>query len=71
MGSGISLSKKQIINIIKNDLLIEFNNKQKNKDMYCNGYIIYYDFQDEIDYNNLIISIDKYTGRFWESSVKK
>ena len=54
MGSGISLNKKQVIFIIKRELEKEFYEKQYNKDIYCNGYLIYYDFQDEVNYNNLL-----------------
>jgi hypothetical protein len=60
MGSGISLSKKHIIQIIKRDLIKDFNEKENNKDMYCNGYIIYYDFEDEYKLNKLLKSIDNF-----------
>jgi hypothetical protein len=60
MGAGISLSKKQIINIIKRELEKQYYDKQNSKDIYYNGYLIYYDFQDEVDYNNILKNIDKY-----------
>jgi hypothetical protein len=59
MGAGISLSKKQIINIIKRELEKQYYDKQNSKDIYYNGYLIYYDFQDEVDYNNILKNIDK------------
>ena len=58
MGSGISLNKKQVIFIVKRELEKEFYKKQNNKDIYCDGYLIYYDFHDEVNYNNLLKKID-------------
>ena len=58
MGSGISLDKKQVIFIVKRELEKEFYKKQNNKDIYYDGYLIYYDFQDEVNYNNLLKKID-------------
>jgi hypothetical protein len=51
MGSGISLSKEQVVGIIKRELRNDFNIKQYNKPLYDeNGYEIYYDFTDEANY---------------------
>jgi hypothetical protein len=51
MGSGISLSKEQLVDIIKRELRNDFNIKQNSKPLYDdNGYEIYYDFTDEANY---------------------
>ena len=48
MGSGLSLTHKQVAEIIKRDLIKEFNIKQANKCPYTNeGVLIYEDFIDE------------------------
>ena len=60
MGSGISLSKEQIVHIIKRELTKEFYEKQNNKNITCDGCLIYYDFSDEVEYNNMLKKLDKY-----------
>jgi hypothetical protein len=62
MGSGISLSKQNIVDIIsreidmiKNNTTIEFNEKQANISIYSeDGCIIYQDFTDEKNYKQKI-----------------
>lgn len=67
MGSGISLNKDQVIEIIKRDLYKEFSDHQQQRPKFTNcGYEIFYDFSDEVQLNKLILSIDKY--RKWEAT---
>jgi hypothetical protein len=47
MGSGISLSDKQLCDIIQNELTMEFYEKQSLKPRYVDGIEIYEDFSDE------------------------
>ena len=59
MGSGISLNKAQIIEITKRELIKEFNLKEQYRDMYCDGYLIYYDFEDEYKLNKKINKLNE------------
>ncbi len=64
MGSGISLSKKQIIDIIKRDLKKSFYDTQNNRILYTDdGYEIFYDFSDEITYMNKIKEINNFYNK--------
>ena len=55
MGSGISLSKTQVITIIKRTVKKEFYDKEFiERPLYVNGYIAYYDFGEEVKYNKTI-----------------
>ena len=50
MGSGISLSKKQLLMIIDR-LTEEFEENEYNKPVVVDGYLVYYDYSDEVEYN--------------------
>jgi hypothetical protein len=64
MGSGISLSKEQIVDIIKRELRNDFNFKQNNKPLYDNnGYEIYYDFSDEANYIKTLKQLHDFTKK--------
>ena len=63
MGSGISLSQEQIVNIIKRDLNKEFIETAYKKDLNrytADGIEILYDFSDEEELTKKIKSIDKF-----------
>ena len=61
MGSGLSLSHKQVSEIIKRDLMKEFNIAQVNKCPYTiEGYAIYEDFTDEEILRKKIREIDRF-----------
>jgi len=58
MGSGISLTKDQVIQIIERDLHLLFNEKQNVRPKYTDdGIEIFYDFADEVDLKNHIVDI--------------
>lgn len=51
MGSGISLSREQIIQLIKYVLEKDFNNKLNSKIKYAeDGYLIYETFDEEVEF---------------------
>jgi hypothetical protein len=55
MGSGISLSKEQVISLIQRDLTKKFYDNQQNLPMNTeDGCQIYYDFTDEAKYRNIL-----------------
>jgi hypothetical protein len=59
MGSGLSLTHKQVIYIIKRDLYIDFQYKQSILPRYTDdGYEIFYDYSDEVILNNIMKEID-------------
>ena len=63
MGSGISLCEIQISEIIKRDLVQNFNKQQSLLPLYTDdGYEIYRDFSDEVELNNTIKEINLYTN---------
>jgi len=63
MGSGISLDKKHIADIIIRELKKDFDEKQSKLDLYTDdGYEIYRDFSDEVKLNNKIKDIRWYTN---------
>ena len=71
MGSGISLSKKHIAEIIIRDLKKEFNEYQSKISLYTDdGYEIYSDFSDEVNLNNKIRHINWYTNKRYSKNKK-
>ena len=61
MGSGISITHKQATEIVKRDLLNEFNEKQSNLPLYTDdGYIIYRDFSEETELKSKIKEINDF-----------
>ena len=63
MGSGISLSQEQIVNIIKRDLNKEFIETIYKKDLNrytTDGMEIFYDFTDEEELTKKIKCIDNF-----------
>ena len=72
MGSGISLNKEQIIYIIKRELTKEFYEKQNNKNITCDGCLIYYDFSDEVEYtenNRNAMEVNRYFPEFTKENT--
>lgn len=59
MGAGISLSKTQIIEIIKRTLKKEYDDMEARKPLTVDGYLVYYDFSDEVEYNKKIALLNK------------
>ena len=60
MGSGISLSEKQLKHIIECEIRNEFEAKQSSLELYCDGYLIYRDFSDEIECEQKIREVRMY-----------
>jgi len=61
MGSGISLSKDQVIYIIKRDLRSDFLIRENMKPKFTeDGVEIYYDFSDEANLIKDITEIDMF-----------
>ena len=61
MGSGISLSEKQLCDIIQRDLVKDYYEKQAKLPLYTeDGYEIFRDFSDEVALNNLIKKVHLY-----------
>jgi len=61
MGSGISLTNAQIVHIIKRDVTRKFYEDESMKDVTTiDGYLIYYDFADEVKYTNKLKELDWY-----------
>lgn len=55
MGSGISLSREQLISIIKREIEIEFYLEENKKILVTdNGYLVYENFDNEEIYLNKI-----------------
>jgi hypothetical protein len=64
MGSGISLNNNQVIEIVKRDLIKNFNDNESNKNIYSDdGYIIYYDFNEEIVLKNTLKLLEQYNSK--------
>jgi hypothetical protein len=62
MGSGISLNKKQVSQIIIRDLKKDFNEEQSILPKFTDdGYEIYRDFSDEVKLNKKIKEVYSYT----------
>jgi hypothetical protein len=64
MGAGISLSKNQITDIIKRELNKNFYENENKKDKYCDGYIIYETFDDEVNFKNIIRLINEFNIKY-------
>jgi len=61
MGSGISLDYEQLSNIVKRDLVKEFNEKQVMFNPYTiEGYLIYTDFSEEQELKQRIQKINNF-----------
>lgn len=61
MGSGISLDYEQLSDIVKRDLVKEFNEKQVMFNPYTiEGYIIYTDFSEEQELKQRIQKINSF-----------
>ena len=61
MGSGISLSKEHVVQLIKRDLRKEFYDSQQNRPIYTDdGYEIYYDFTDEANYSKMVKKLNDF-----------
>jgi|688.fasta_scaffold2184873_1 hypothetical protein len=55
MGSGISLTHQQVVDIIQRDLVLGFNQEYLNRPRFTeDGYEIFYDFSDEVNLKNKI-----------------
>jgi predicted component of type VI protein secretion system len=66
MGSGLSLTDKQVANIIKRDLKNIFNEKEneQNLNRYTgDGYEIFYDFSEEENLLKKIKEIDDFVKK--------
>ena len=64
MGSGISsLTKEEIVFIIKRDLKKELDDYTNTREVCCEGYEIYYDFSEEVNHNDTIKKIDKFVRK--------
>ena len=66
MGSGLSLTHEQTINIIKRDLINIFKENENKKDLNRftqDGYEIFYDFSEEAKFKNKIKEINDFISR--------
>lgn len=67
MGSGISLSKEQIILIIKRTIIEEFVKNELSKNRFTDdGYLIYENFDDEENFNIKIRKLNSLLLRYSE-----
>jgi hypothetical protein len=65
MGSGISLSREQIIQIIKNTIKDEFELKERNNPKKSDdGYLLYDTFDDEEVFNKKIRYLDSLLRKY-------
>jgi hypothetical protein len=73
MGSGISLNKEQLIQIIKRELRFQLNENQSMRPRFTDdGYEIFYDYSDEVDLSKLIEQIEVFRdGEVLEKNVHK
>jgi hypothetical protein len=72
MRSGISLSKDHLIQLIKRDLNIDFNNSQYLRPKYTDdGYEIFYDYTDEVKLNRLFEDLNSFRNREKDRFNKK
>ena len=63
MGSGLSLTHQQVVDIIKRDLILVFNEEHINRPRYTDdGYEIFYDFSDEVKLKNKINELHKFVN---------
>jgi hypothetical protein len=61
MGSGLSLNKDQVIEIIKRDLYNELYKSQNSRPRFTKcGYEIFYDYSDEVSLKEIVLTIEKY-----------
>jgi hypothetical protein len=71
MGSGISLSKDQVIYIIKRDLRSDFLIRENMKPKFTeDGVEIYYDFSDEANLIKDITEIDMFRRKEFRLGYK-
>jgi hypothetical protein len=60
MGSGISITEKQAIDIIKRELMRAFKETESNRCIVADdGILAYENFDDEAEYNEKMKLIDK------------
>ena len=63
MGSGLSLSHQQVVDIIKRDLKRVLNEEQLNRARFTDdGYEIFYDFSDEVNLKNKIKELQQFVN---------
>jgi hypothetical protein len=68
MGSGISLSKKQIVYMIKQKIREEFELQESMKNKICyHGYLLYENFDNEENFHNKIKKLNDYLIYFNDS----
>lgn len=68
MGSGISLSKKQIVYMIKQKIREEFELQESMKNKICyDGYLLYENFDNEKNFHNKIKKLNDYLIYFNDS----
>ena len=66
MGSGLSLTHEQTINIIERDLINIFKENENKKDLNRftqDGYEIFYDFSEEANFKNKIKEVNEFISR--------
>ena len=63
MGSGISLSKNQIIDIIRRTIKEEYDAIELNKPNSIDGYLVYYDFSDEMKYIKKLKELNNFLNK--------
>lgn len=61
MGAGLSLSHKQVVNLIERDLINLFEQEENMRPRTTDdGYEIYYDFSEEVKLTNKIKSYNNF-----------
>jgi hypothetical protein len=61
MGSGISLSEKQVCEIVKRDMTKEYYDAQYMKPRFINGFEIPEDFSDEVNWRTQLKKVEQFT----------
>jgi hypothetical protein len=61
MGSGISLSEKQVCEIVKRDMTKEYYDAQYMKPRFIDGFEIPEDFSDEVNWRTQLKKVEYFT----------
>jgi len=70
MGAGLSISHKQVINLIERDLIQLFEQEENMRPRTTDdGYEIYYDFSEEVKLTNKIKELQRFLDN--EKEIKK
>ena len=72
MGSGISLTKDQVIIILKREIYNEYLEIHNSRQIFTDdGYEIYYDYSDEVELNEKLKLIDIFRRKELRLEINK